>query len=154
MSTPADVHRSTPGYVYGVAIACSGEMKEADPPCSCPCHVASAPYPSNWYCDRCYSGQMRLTTSSVERVTYTHEQAIADGLRDPQPYLVPVPKYWFITKGNTLRDDLNEHFDSGEAAEARAAELNAADAIASLCVPKSHRAAVPRVYACSPKEEK
>lgn len=68
MSTPADIYRSTPGYVYGVAIA----------------------------------------------------------------YTDVVPMYYFITKGNTLRDELGEHFATANEAEERAAELNRADVLATL----------------------
>lgn len=63
---------------------------------------------------------------------YTHQQAIEDGSNDPCPYMVSVPDFWFITKGNTLEDNLGEHFDTAEAAEARADELNQAAVVASL----------------------
>lgn len=40
-----------------------------------------------------------------------------------------MPDYYFITKGNTLADELGEHFSTEEEAKARAAELNERDVI-------------------------
>lgn len=128
----ADEHRSTPGFVYGVAMRSSG-MEEGVPPCACPCHVADRPEGAKgWYCDRCYAFLMCFSYPEKPRVEYTHEQAIADGKRDPRPYMVNVPDYFYITKGNTLTDELGEHFATEEKARARAERLNRADVLASL----------------------
>ena len=43
-----------------------------------------------------------------------------------------VADYYFVTKGNTLSDELEEHFPTREEAQARADELNSADVLASL----------------------
>ena len=140
-STDADTHRAKPGYRWRIAMRCSGERKEAAPPCSCPCHVADAPCPSSWYCDKCYRGLMRITSrQDAEQVPYSHEQAIADGTTNPQPYMVDIPDYYFLTCGNTLDDAApRRHFKTSGAAKKAAAKLNDEDAIASLKVPKTHR---------------
>lgn len=128
----ADVYRSTPGYVYGVA-AHSSSMKPAEYDCSCPCHKAR-PESSSSYCDVCHRGSFGTSPK-----TATHEGAIKAGETDPYPWQQPVPDYYFITKGNTLDDELGEHFKSEKKAEARAKELNDADALKSLRIPKTHR---------------
>lgn len=128
----ADVYRSTPGYVYSVGTH-SSRMEEGTPPCACPCHLAQTPRGAKgWWCDICHSGIMIASYPEQARVEYSHEQAIADGTANPRPYMVMIPDYYFITKGNTLRDELGQHFDSSEEAEARATELNRADVLASL----------------------
>lgn len=134
MSTPADVHRSTPGYVYGVAMHSSGERKEVEPPCSCPCHVALSPRgATGWYCDKCHSFGCFAYWPEVEEVPYSHEQAIADGLANPQPYMVTVPDFYYITKGNSLDDAFpRRHFKTADAAEKAAKKRNDADVVASL----------------------
>lgn len=137
--TSADVHCGRPGFVYGVAIS-SSRQEVGLPPCACPCHLADRPRSAQgWYCDECYAFLMTFSYPAVEQVPYSHEQAIVDGKANPQPYMVMVPDYYFITKGNTLSDELEEHFASSKEAEARAKELNEADAIASLRVPRTHR---------------
>lgn len=142
MATEADISRSRPGYAYGVAVHSSGERREEKPTCDCPCHLADAPYPSQWFCSQCWSVPMRLTTKTdVEAVPYSHEQAIADGTANPQPNMVSVPDYYFITKGNNLDDAFpRRHFKTSEAAEKAVKKLNDEDAIASLNIPDSHRA--------------
>lgn len=138
--TDADVHRSTPGYVYGVAIR-SSRQEEGTPPCSCPCHLADSPRGARgWYCDRCYAYLAHCSYPEQEPVAYSHEQAISDGRTNPRTYMVMVPDYYFITKGNSLDDAFpRRHFKTKEAAKKAAAKLNDDDAIASLKVPRTHR---------------
>src|SRR5690348_497486 len=135
-----DVHWSTPGSVYDVAEHCTG-LTEGKPPCKCPCHVADSPWGSRgWYCDKCHQFWLQAPATlhpeghvtEPPKVEYTHAQAIADGKSNPQPYMVPVVGHYFITKGNTLDDELGEHFTIEAEAKARAEELNRADVIASL----------------------
>ena len=142
----ADVHRSTPGYVYGTAIH-SSRQEEGTPSCSCPCHLASGPRgATSWYCDGCSALLVSGSISFPEEVPapapvkYSHEQAIADGKTNPRPYMVSVPDYYFLTRGNSLDDAFpRRHFKSGEAAEKAARKLNDADVITSLNVPPTHQ---------------
>lgn len=137
----ANTSRARPGYVYGVAIRTSGQ-EEGTPSCACACHVADTPTGAKgWYCNRCYAYIMCVRWPEPEtRIDYTHEQAIADGKTNPRPYMVGVVAYYFITKGNSLDDAFpRSHFKTKEAAEARANELNDADALVSLKVPRTHR---------------
>src|SRR6266481_3302798 len=79
----------------------------------CPCHLAHPPFGAKgWYCNRCYSFQLRSSWPEQPLVDYTHEQAIEDGTTNPRKYMVSIPDYYFITRGNTLSDELAEHFDS------------------------------------------
>lgn len=133
----ADVHRNRPGYVYGIATHSSGQ-KEGKPGCSCPCHLADTPSGARgWFCDVCYSHTKIVSYPQRLGLDYSHEQAVAAGDAWPRKYMVNVVDYYFITKGNTLRDELQEHFPTSEDA----------DAIASLKVPKSHRKRFDRYHA-------
>lgn len=68
---------------------------------------------------------MSVTSAANKaKIPYTHKQAIEDGTNKPRPYTQMVIDYYFVTKGNTLRDDLNEHFETEEEAKARAEALN------------------------------
>lgn len=136
-STPADAHRSKPGYVYGVGMHSKGERRIGEPPCKCPCHVATRPDgSSSWYCDKCYSmivnSAFRGAGEAEPDCGYSHEQAVAEGRANPQPWLEAVYDYYFITSGNSLSDGMHMHFGSEQEATAKANELNKADVLASL----------------------
>lgn len=76
----------------------------------------------------------------VDEEPYSHEQAIADGKAKPRRYMVSVPDFYFITKGNSLDDAFpRRHFKTEAAAEKAVEKLNDADAIASLRIPRTHQ---------------
>lgn len=129
----ADVYRSTPGHVYGVGIR-SSRQEGGTPDCACPCHLADRPSGAKgWYCDKCGSFLVTWSWPEVEPVDYSHEQAIADGIANPRPYMVSVPDYYYLTKGNSLDDAFpKRHFKSLEAADKAALELNERDVRESL----------------------
>lgn len=134
----ANESRARPGYVYGVAVH-SSRQEEGTPSCPCPCHVADRPSGARgWYCDECHAGIVCCSYPEKPPADYSHEQAVADGIANPRKYMVSVPDYYYITKGNTLTDELGERFKTEAKAEARVKELNDADAIASLKVPRTH----------------
>lgn len=131
--TDADVHRSTPGYVYGVGMHSSGQT-EGTPTCSCPCHLAHTPRGARgWACDRCWTLTMCGSYPPCDPVEYSHEQAVADGKANPRPYMVSVPDYYFLTRGNNLDDAFpRRHFKTEEMAARAADKLNERDVLASL----------------------
>jgi len=134
----ADEYRSRPGFVYSVGSSLKMtdgmiEQEPYEPACSCPCHLADAPYPHSWYCNRCHRGIVGWTTANVERVPYTHKQAIADGKANPRQPTQCVVDYYFITKGNNPGDAFpHRHLMTEKAAQRAADELNTKDVLASL----------------------
>lgn len=130
--TEADIYRSTPGHVYSVGSHSDGKQEPYTPKCSCPCHLAEIPGPTSFICDQCWQCIVVASWPEKPRLDYSHADAKKDGLEKPKQPMRHVTDYYFITKGNTLSDELNEHFPTLEKAQARADELNEGDVIASL----------------------
>lgn len=131
--TDADVRRSTPGYVYGVAGSYNPEMEPYTPKCSCACHLADAPSNhTSYWCPQCSTISMTASWPDGPKVQYSHDDAVADGKANPKQPMRHVLSHYFITKGNNLDDARKGRFKTLERAQAKADKLNSDDVIASL----------------------
>jgi hypothetical protein len=125
----ANTTRAIPGQRYGIAAHSTTMVPAPAPTCECPCHLNEKPSAAGVYCPECSQLAVAVLGKDEETIAFTHDDLLK-APRDTREWMVAgPPDYWFVTKGNTLSDELNEHFPSNEKAQARADELNERDVI-------------------------
>jgi hypothetical protein len=125
----ANESRAIPGQRYGVGVHCSTMVPASPPTCSCPCHLNEKPAQAGVFCPECHRLTAACLSGDEKVIPFSHDDLLK-APRDTRQWMTAgPPDYYFITKGNTLDDELKEHFPTSAEAEARAAELNERDVI-------------------------
>lgn len=126
----ANETRAIPGQRYGVAAHSSSTVPAPPPKCSCPCHLNEKPHNAGVYCPECCVLSCACVSGDEETIKFTHDDLLNAPRDTRQWFIVGPPDYWFITKGNTLADELKKHYKTSEGAERAAYKLNLADVVA------------------------
>jgi hypothetical protein len=145
----ANETRAIPGQRYEVATHCSTMVPAPPPTCPCPCHLNEKPSQASVYCPECHRLTAACLRKGQQTIKFTHEDLLK-APRDTRNWMTAgPPDYYFITKGNTLDDELGEHFPTLEKAEARAAALNERDVVKARRLTKKQVARARRLHELS-----
>lgn len=145
----ANETRAIPGQRYGVGCHSSTTVPAPPPTCSCACHLNFKPSQAGVYCPECHVLSAACLSKDEEAIKFSHND-LFQAPRDTRQWVTAgPPDYYFITKGNTLADELEEHFPTLETAEARAAELNERDVVKARRLTKKQERRARRLYGLS-----